>query len=690
MGLLDDFFNREALSHLKHRLAERDAEIGLLNSKIEEIQVAKMSIDTELARVRGESAGRIGMIESLTAELISGESERERIELAVAGLEAASADQHAQAETAKSELRESLRQSEAKAIGEERQRQEISQHFESLRNTTSTREHGYALREEKLAEKSAKLHAEREKFQQQTAALHAKELNWKQAIEPLLQRYEAHTRLDVRERQLRELESALENSASALEEREAGLAHRNCTDLTLQSREVEIEEWNLLLSDKESDLQDREERLKLTSNELIARTDRLEKWSRELYEFQGRVATLDADTAALKKRTLQVDFLENERKTKLAQSEALLADNEQNLQRVSSSLDRREVAVSLREDAAKREAKKEPKLAEEAQAMRFELKQLRAQMRSLSTALDESTSECSKFENKCASLKARNEDLSGLLKDANAVSNSGSSLVHPKVLLWLIENGGPEARGVDNGWLGSSGNGPWDEVSLMTALEQTGYKWYELPDGDLEYLVVGRCGWSKTGLVAQIEAREGRPLWIYSQEMLIAKLLSGRDPFESHDPDILDAFAEDHPALKFLMSLPQPWPLVTTDEPEEVSEVDGDEFGVSESPLHILGYRVGATSDLTATDRRKFLTQTFESRELVFSDDSTDDYIRKWGRAGGAQRLYRMAVHIQTLANGQGRDYRKGQARQDWVDDLKWLKSQHFAKFRTRFSWPAI
>ncbi len=81
--------------------------------------------------------------------------------------------------------------------------------------------------------------------------------------------------------------------------------------------------------------------------------------------------------------------------------------------------------------------------------------------------------------------------------------------------------------------------------------------------------------------------------------------------------------------------------------------------------------------------------ECFASRNLVFSEDSDDAYIAKWGRGGGPQRLYRMAAHIKSLADGRvGKDYRKPQARLDWVSDLKWLKEKYFSNYKTKFSWP--
>ena len=54
----------------------------------------------------------------------------------------------------------------------------------------------------------------------------------------------------------------------------------------------------------------------------------------------------------------------------------------------------------------------------------------------------------------------------------------------------------------------------------------------------------------------------------------------------------------------------------------------------------------------------------------------------------GAQRLYRMGVHIQSLADGSaGKDYRKPQARIDWINNLIWLKEKYFNSYKSRFTW---
>ncbi len=263
-----------------------------------------------------------------------------------------------------------------------------------------------------------------------------------------------------------------------------------------------------------------------------------------------------------------------------------------------------------------------------------------------------------------------------------------TSFSNPTVMRWLVQEGDPETAEVPNGWLGCVGEGPWSETVLVEALQDVGYEFWPLPDADLRHLIVGRKGWTKEALVEQIDAVDGEPLRIYSQEMFLAKLMTGRDPFDSNDVDLLLAFAKGHPALEYLLSLPEPWPIVSEGDGGSIDEVDGDDYGVAETPLHLLGYHVGATSQLTVSERRDLLTQCFKTHSLEFTKDSSEDYRRKWGRGGSAQRLYRMAVHIKWLVDGQGKDPRKPQARLDWVNDLAWLRKTFHGSMQRRFEWP--
>ena len=253
---------------------------------------------------------------------------------------------------------------------------------------------------------------------------------------------------------------------------------------------------------------------------------------------------------------------------------------------------------------------------------------------------------------------------------------------------WLVEKEDPDSVEVPNGWLGRTGDGPWTDAIFTSTLEELGYKFWTLPDTELRHLVVGRKNWSKDELLAQIDSVDGEPLRIYSQEMFLAKLMTGRDPFDSNDEELLLAFAKGHPALEFLLKLQNPWPTVCERDNRPINLVNYDDYGVTETPLHLLGYHVGATSHLTEMQRWALLTECFKTHNLEFTIESTEDYRLKWGRSSSAQRLYRMAVHIKWLAEGQGKDPRKPQARLDWVDDLEWLRKTFHGPIRSRFKWP--
>lgn len=274
------------------------------------------------------------------------------------------------------------------------------------------------------------------------------------------------------------------------------------------------------------------------------------------------------------------------------------------------------------------------------------------------------------------------------LQECNALDGTFSSSY---ILDWLTEVYEPKDFSIAGGYLASIGSGPWNSDSFMSLLLDRGYSLWELPDSDVVHLVVGREGWDEDVLLNQIDVCSGTQLRIYSQEMWMALLTTGRDPFDAEDQTLLEEFAKGHPALEFLQGLDVPWPEVSENLDHSVTEIDASDFGVSESPLHILGYKVGVTSELSVVQRRKILKDCIDHKDLTFSYDSTDEYIKKWGRPMSPQRLYRIAVHIKSMADGRvGKDPRKPQARIDWIEDLSWLKV-NFAKLHAkRFVWPDI
>ena len=713
MGLFDDIFKKEEINQLKKALAAKTDDILRLESEITQLSSNRNAIGEELAQLKKLVIDKESSISSLTNSRDTTQAERAKLGEIFEAFKRTSADQIAQATDTINELQKTLAGLKPEVLAAHVERDAKAKELQDLVASNNEKEHRYQEREIRLAEKSEKLLQERQKFQQQAMDLQSREQHWKHNIEPHIKKYEAHLSLDQRQKQLNELQTELDALQLSIETREADMVRRQCLDEALGKREKEIVDWNQLLTDQDVELNIKHAEIKEQQSEIETRSAKLEDWARELFVFRNRVAQLDKDTEKLELRNKEIESKVKEQKSEHSERLAEIRRERSAIRQLTAELNQREIDLKEREKDVKREEtqiiniknknfelkKEEKRLNVLVESLEIENKKSALIKRNFDDLSEKHKALQTAHELAQEKIKASSKDrieinrLNSQLEQLSQVTSSSgkfnSSLSNSTVLAWLLEDGGPDVTLIENGWLGSSGHGPWNDQFLESNLEELGYQFYAMPDADLEYLIVGRKGWSKADLLAQIEARQGNPLRIYSQEMFFAKLVTGRDPFDAEDSSLLEAFAEDHPALQFLMSLPEPWPIVTSEDSEDIVEVDGEDFGVSESPLHILGYRVGVTSDLSAAERRKILANCFESRELEFSDDSDDAYVSKWGRGGGAQRLYRMAAHIKSLADGRvGKDYRKPQARIDWINDLKWLKEKYFNSYKSRFTWP--
>ena len=111
---------------------------------------------------------------------------------------------------------------------------------------------------------------------------------------------------------------------------------------------------------------------------------------------------------------------------------------------------------------------------------------------------------------------------------------------------------------------------------------------------------------------------------------------------------------------------------------------------IFETPMSLMGYRVGITSPHSEEERRAILNEIFGSINLPFDDDASPTYRSTWGPPKSAQRLYRMAIHIKFLVDSRaGNDYRRPATREDWINDLAWLKKTYFDSNAHAFKWPA-
>ncbi len=659
MGLFDSFFGKEEVNQLKRELAEKTGWITRLESVISELKLDRTSLEAEFSTLQNSLQTKTQEIDLLNDTLRSTTTEFSRVSRAF-------------------ELKVSQSERAIQEVSADREAKENE--LEKVRFSYEERESEYQKREAKLAEKSNKLIQER-------------------------------LSLDIEKREIGTLHDQLKIKKIALDDREADMIRRKCTDESLQAREAEVTQGGQLLADRLAEVELKAADVSKRTTENDERTDKLESWARELFKFRNRVEQLDDEIEKLKTRSEKIDAKEQANKAQHSVRLAELRKERISVQRLNDKTQEQEASLKIREKALAREEAQVTRLKQEIVRLKNELTSASQAIKSLEHAQLSAIAYRSKFQDLDTKHKALESEHESALKKASAsakltqenvrlqaqvqtlsltadtLKRFDSALGNSIVLSWMLDGEKPEKTEIKNGWVGTTGNGPWAGELLDSSLTDSGYEPSQLPHPDLEYVVVGRKGWSKSDLQAQIDAREGQSLWIYSQEMFFAKLATGRDPFESEDPDLLNAFAEDHPALQWLMGLPEPWPIVTVNEESEIVEVDDYDLGVSESPLRILGYKVGSTSDLTLNERRKLLVECFESNSLVFSYDSDEKYILKWGRGGGAQRLYRMATHIKLQAEGwTGK--RSEQARIDWIRDLEWLKNKYFSTFQSRFTWP--
>lgn len=97
---------------------------------------------------------------------------------------------------------------------------------------------------------------------------------------------------------------------------------------------------------------------------------------------------------------------------------------------------------------------------------------------------------------------------------------------HEELRNWFFE--GMDASDLFPIGIGTLGSGPFDEHEFDEFLEGLGVEAFA-PSADLDTLVVGREGWSDD-LNRIIEARRGRELRVYSQEMLLSYIMVRDDP----------------------------------------------------------------------------------------------------------------------------------------------------------------
>jgi len=686
MGLLDGIFGKEEINQLKKQLVEKSDAISKVESQLAELIRVRISLEGDLANFQKIVSEKNSSIQTLNENLSEYKNQRDGLSAELEKNNQALIAFRLKSDSDINEANIKIGEAQAELQQAKNESNLEAQKFAELQVRIDEKEASLNEREKRLAEKSEKLQLERQKFQQQANDLHAREQRWKNIIEPQLERYESHQRLDDRKKELEKFQNDLHVEKEDLKIFELDLIRRDCFDERLKSRENDLDRLSEQVKIRESETSKVSASLKNHESELKSRQKKLDDWAHELAIFQQRINQIDQEEKNLNSKTSALKAKEEIQKETYSKRLKELQQQKSANQKLDLELTSRETLVSVREKKLAREEAKVLAIKESNKSLKREVIQFSELINSLTDEKSVLVKLGKKDRLEIENLKSQ---VASLEESTTALSKFNSSLSNPVVLAWMLEEGDPESMGIENGWLGFSGNGPWPDQFFESNLQEIEYFFYQLPDPDLEHLIVGRKAWSKSDLLNQIDASQGKTLRIYSQEMFFAKLVTGKDPFDSQDESLLEAFAEDHPALQFLMTLPESWPNLTSLKNEEIREVSENDFGVSESPLRILGYKVGSSSSLTLNERRKIISQCFEAKRLDFSDDSSDDYIANWGRASGAQRLYRIAIHLKSQADGRS-GIRSPQARQDWSSDLKWLKNKYYDNFKTKFTWPGF
>lgn len=456
-----------------------------------------------------------------------------------------------------------------------------------------------------------------------------------------------------------------------------GYAARDVEFTSLEEQEKAlIEDRATLAADRASFERELDEldHLKCREADVAARESLLNQLQEELDHRQAEVGDLEATRAELGQRLLAVEaFRADHRK-----AESALASAKREIKKKSEETD----ALAAEVEQVKERLKK---LQDRHRLLKTEYSEVQGQYATTSEALEKRAKELESSRSKINRLRVERDQAKARLASMPELSITSEALLH-----WLAQDGTPECIGLDeDSKLGWSGVGSYDPDAFDRLLIELGIQLYELPHPSITHVVVGRVGWSKEALLTQIDMRQGQTLRVYSQEMLLAALVTGRDPLDCEDSEVLDSFKKGHPALELLAESELEWPSFSASDTSQIDEIGCESLGVTESPLHLLGYKVGETSGMFREERQEVLREAFEKPNLPWVE--SDAYMEKWGAARSHQRLWRIAFHLAMLLNGPGgRDWRKPQARRDWLEDLEWLHDTFYTSRKFRFTWPDV
>jgi hypothetical protein len=233
------------------------------------------------------------------------------------------------------------------------------------------------------------------------------------------------------------------------------------------------------------------------------------------------------------------------------------------------------------------------------------------------------------------------------------------------------------------------GNGPFERPELETFLKACGVALWKR-NTPVHALILGRAQWDKEVVNEIIEEAEGTVLRIYSQEMLVAVLAGHPDPFQTLPLTErlwdLYAFRDGHPGLEYVSNGWAGWVKgVGSSEPIAWNEGTSEFTQVEQSPLVVMGYRVGMNG-VEEESRRQILRSAFDG-PLPFVE--SPGYMETWGPPASAERLKRIAQQLVNSIDSHRNMPNHQVAVSHWKDDLAWLKEKFYRGIYA-FYWPQI
>jgi hypothetical protein len=423
------------------------------------------------------------------------------------------------------------------------------------------------------------------------------------------------------------------------------------------------------------DLNKRKAALDRLAEDLNRRTSRVSLEEEQL----KRVVGLDQDIATLQKEQESIRSSSKDLDDRMAALEeaesnfsmkvAQLLERERSVQLVESevkrvkTLERQIKRVLKQRDEALEGAAKQIGLNEKLEQKR---KSLQSELRLFKALVDEQETQIADLSN------------------AILLAPSGEFFIRSlETLYWLTSQFSTPQRHQMPREVLLIGDGPWDLGDLESLLVGKKFKVdYEWTNPRCEIVVVGRNNWDPDQIEEQIALRDGKSLRVYPQELFVAFLILGVDPFELASVDELLLFAQDHSLMDYLFGQQFPWPdsSYQADGPINIGESLDTEDG--SSPMFKLGYSVAQNRGLSEYERQRALEKALAAEDLPWC--ISNDYMEEWGPPLSAARLRRMAWHIYLMTK---RHRQHKQAVEKWIHDLDWLQSEKYRPVH-RFRWP--